>query len=476
MAEVWEAHDPVLDRRVAVKILQRHLAADPAFRQRFRAEAIAAARLVHPAIVGIYDTCSDDAAEAIVMELVRGETLRTVMDRRGPLPPDEVVRIGVEVAGALDAAHRAGIVHRDIKPANILMGDDGRVLVADFGIAKAQDRADMTHTGTMLGTVKYLAPEQVEGTAIDGRADLYALGIVLYEALTGRVPFLGETDAATALARLHRAPVPPHQLRAGIPRGLEAVILRAMARPRDQRFPTAADLRAALLAGPTAPDPPRADATTARPLPPPVAGTAVPTFAQSERRWLLPTFLIVLTASALAVAGVLVGRTDAGADLFSRMGRAVGVRDEEPAGPAPRVTGAFAFDPVGADGENDHLASLTIDDDLTTMWQSEGYKERNINSKPGIGVYLTLDVAGPLDRLAVSSPTTGWSASVYVADAPGAGIADWGAPVDSVSDVGGDVDIDLHGAEGRAVLLWITDPGNGPAPFRIEIGELTIYR
>jgi serine/threonine-protein kinase len=479
MAEVWEAHDPVLDRRVAVKILQPHLASDPVFRERFRGEAIAAARLVHPSIVGIYDTCTDGTSEAIVMELVNGRTLRQVLDDRGPLNPSEVVRIGAEVAAALDVAHRAGIVHRDIKPANILVGDDQRVLVADFGIAKAQDRADMTNTGTMLGTVKYLAPEQVEGIALDGRADIFSLGVVLYEALTGRVPFQAETDAATALARLHRTPVPPHQLRAGVPRGLEQVILRAMARDRDQRHPTAADLRAALLSSPkvtTDADHTRADVTRAVAYAPPAADTVVPTFSQTERRWLLPTFLIALTAAALAVAGVLFGRTEAGQDLFRRVGEAVGVQDPEPSGPPPTVTGAFAFDPFGGDGENDGQAALVIDDDPTTAWRSEGYQQRDLRGKPGIGVYLTLDHADALDRLEVVSPTIGWSAAVYVADTPAADLAGWGEPISQADLIQGNVELDLHEASGGAVLLWITDPGDGPAPFRIEIGELTVYR
>ena len=195
MAEVWEAVDQVLDRPVAIKVLHPHLAGDQAFVERFRREAIAAARLTHPSIVAIYDTHSSEGEEAIVMELVRGMSLREHLDDNGSLTAPEAVTIGVRVAEALATAHRAGLVHRDIKPANILLCEDERVMVADFGIAKLTD-ADHTTEGTVLGTAKYLAPEQVSGTTVDARTDLYSLGIVLYEMVCGRVPFSGDTDTA----------------------------------------------------------------------------------------------------------------------------------------------------------------------------------------------------------------------------------------------------------------------------------------
>ena len=247
MAEVWEAADEVLARRVAVKILHRHLAADKMFVDRFRAEAIAAARLAHSSIVSIYDTFSDDGLEAIVMELVRGTTLRARLDSTVHCSVAEALAIGAQVGDALGAAHHSGLVHRDIKPANILLSDDGRVMVADFGIAKAAEAADLTPTGIMVGTAKYLAPEQVEGGPVDGRTDLYALGVVLYEALCGRPPFTADTDAATALARLQRDPLRPRQIRASIPRPVEDVIMRALTRDPAGRYPDAASFRAALL-------------------------------------------------------------------------------------------------------------------------------------------------------------------------------------------------------------------------------------
>ena len=235
MAEVWQAQDELLDRQVAIKILLEQFAADPQLRARFQNEAIAAARLIHPSIVSIYDSIEVGGRDAIVMELVKGRTLRNFLDERGRLDPIEVVHIGSEVCTALMVAHRAGVIHRDVKPANILLSDDGRVLVTDFGIAKVLDEPDITRTAQLVGTMKYLAPEQVEGGPVDGRTDIYALGAVLFEALCGEPPFRAESPAAVALARLHRDAPRPAQIVAGIPADLEQTILRALRREPSQR-------------------------------------------------------------------------------------------------------------------------------------------------------------------------------------------------------------------------------------------------
>ena len=222
--------------QVAVKLLHPHLAADASFVTRFRQEAVAAARLAHPGIVAIYDTCSEAGTEAIVMELVPGRTLRQRIDDPAPIDPWQAAGLAAQVAEALDAAHRAGLVHRDIKPANVLLAGDGRVKVADFGIAKAAEGADLTQPGLMVGTAKYVAPEQVEGKAVDARTDIYSLGVVLYEMLCGRAPFEGDGEAAVALARLQRDPLRPRQVRPSVPKSLEEVVCRAMARAPDDRY------------------------------------------------------------------------------------------------------------------------------------------------------------------------------------------------------------------------------------------------
>src|SRR5262245_15581503 len=263
MAEVWVATDIDLDRKVAVKWLRSTLATDPVVTERFRREAIAVARLSHANIVGVHDVFVHDGRQAVVMHLVDGKSLRQLLDTQKRLGPELTIHIGAAIAGALDEAHRAGFVHRDVKPGNILVTSDGRVLLTDFGIAKglSPEDEDLTSDNVMMGTAKYLSPEQVRGRRLDGRADLYSLALVLYECLAGRVPFLGETDADTALARLQRDPTDLGHLRPTLPIGLVNLIHRTLARNPAHRPQTGSELRAALLAVDTSP--PTIDGTPA---------------------------------------------------------------------------------------------------------------------------------------------------------------------------------------------------------------------
>ncbi len=246
MAPGWGPDDPVLSRRVAVKILRSDLAADDGTRVRFRHEAIAAARLSHPNIVSTYDTGDDDGIAYIVMELIDGPTLRHLIDQQGGLPVADVIRIGKQVADALDAAHRAGLVHRDVKPANVLVPPSGPVKVTDFGIAKAAGADDLTRTGTVMGTARYLSPEQVNGRPTDPRTDVYALGLLMYEALCGHPPFGGDTEIATAMARLTTSAPAVRAERPEVSQALDDVIHRCLARQPSARFGSAAAVRDAL--------------------------------------------------------------------------------------------------------------------------------------------------------------------------------------------------------------------------------------
>src|SRR6476619_5550730 len=248
MAEVWLATDVSLDRKVALKWLKPSLATDPVVAERFRREAIAVAGLTHPNIVAVHDVFEDGGRQAVVMQLIDGKRLRQLLDVQTRLSPELTIHIGTCVAAALDAAHHAGFVHRDVKPGNILVTPDGRVLLTDFGIAKGLDASgeDLTSDNVMMGTAKYLSPEQVRGKKLDGRADLYSLGLVLYECLAGRVPFLGETDTDTALARLNRDPTDLARLRPTLPYGLAELIHRLLSRRPEDRPPTGAVVKADL--------------------------------------------------------------------------------------------------------------------------------------------------------------------------------------------------------------------------------------
>jgi hypothetical protein len=248
MATLWRAVDEQLDREVAVKLLRPQFGADPGFAARFKQEARSAGQLSHPNIVSVYDygTDPDNGAQYIVMQLVEGHDLAAVLRERGTLSVDDGVRIAIGVAGALEAAHRKGIVHRDVKPGNILITDDGDVKVTDFGIARAVAEASMTVTGTTLGSVHYFSPEQARGDEVTGASDVYALGIVLYEMLTGRRPFEGESAAAVALKRLNEDAPAPSAIGRPVAPGLEAIVMRALERDPHDRFPDAGAFAEAL--------------------------------------------------------------------------------------------------------------------------------------------------------------------------------------------------------------------------------------
>lgn len=245
MAEVWEGIDHNLGRRVAIKMLHGHLAADPSVLGRFRSEAQAAARLTHPGIVGIYDTVTTESTDAIIMELVSGRDLRSILDERPTLAVVDAVEVGVQLAAALGHAHQNGIVHRDVKPANILVRPDRRVKLSDFGIAKALDKTSHTESGSLVGTVKYLAPEQIEGHPVDGRTDLYGLTTVLYEMLCGEVPF-SATDLIGAMDRLRKEPPSARKIRPDIPPALDAFLQKGLSRNPANRYPDAATWSASL--------------------------------------------------------------------------------------------------------------------------------------------------------------------------------------------------------------------------------------
>ena len=246
MATIYRAVDTQLGRDVAVKLLRSEYLRDPDFSSRFRQEAQAAASLSHPNVVTVYDYGADASGPYIVMELVDGEDLATILKSSGALPPRQVARIGSAVARALAAAHAAGLVHRDVKPGNILIGRDGQVKVADFGIARAIAEAQLTLPGTTMGSVHYFSPEQARGESATASSDIYSLGIVLYEMLTGVRPWEGDSAAAVGLARLS-GPVPdPTLVRASVPSELAAITRRAMALDPAARFSSAGSMADAL--------------------------------------------------------------------------------------------------------------------------------------------------------------------------------------------------------------------------------------
>lgn len=253
MSEVHIARDTRLHRDVAVKVLRADLARDPSFYLRFRREAQNAAALNHPAIVAVYDTGEAETPNGplpyIVMEYVDGVTLRDIVHSEGPIPPKRAIEIIADACQALNFSHQHGIVHRDVKPANIMISKNNAVKVMDFGIARAlaDTGNSVTQTAAVIGTAQYLSPEQARGETVDARSDVYSLGCVLYEILTGEPPFIGDSPVAVAYQHVREDPVPPSQRHTGISPELDAVVLKALAKNPDNRYQTAAEMRTDLI-------------------------------------------------------------------------------------------------------------------------------------------------------------------------------------------------------------------------------------
>jgi eukaryotic-like serine/threonine-protein kinase len=506
MAEVWVATDVVLDREVAVKLLKPALADNPRLVERFRREAVAVARLSHPSIVSVFDTVHDGDIEAVVMELVPGETLRHRLDREGRLSVGLTAQVGIAVADALTAAHQARIVHRDIKPGNVLMEPEGRILLTDFGIAKAlQQTEDLTSDDVLMGTAKYLSPEQVLGLPVDSRADLYSLGVVLYECLTGQAPFQADTDAATAMARLQREVVPIRQIRPGVPRSIDDLVMRLLARNADDRPRNAALVRDALVRvlesgeddstvvvprdstpdlGIPAPDgsrPPSGDDPT---YPGALVGE------RSPRHFLVSIVVLCAIATALAGLGVLFFSTGTGArlvesarDVLGRSAASTTTTAPAPPPPAPAMivsTGEFDPPPGGDGRENPSQTGNLIDKQEATAWSTVCYSDRDMAPKPGVGLVLELSATARGHTLVVSSPTTGgWGADVYVSGTTHDTLAEWGMPVSTVRDTpAGPTRFQLGDTDGRYVLLFIRQLGASTPPcqrpWQLRIAEVSI--
>jgi serine/threonine-protein kinase len=446
MSSVYRAHDKVLDRRVALKVLHQQFTAEEEYVERFRREARMVAGLLHQNIVTVIDRGEDGGSPFIVFEYVDGENLKELVNREGRLPVDRAVELAVQIARGLAFAHANGYVHRDVKPQNVLLNGDGEAKVTDFGIARSLDvKHGVTQTGTVLGTSDYIAPEQAQGQRVDEHTDVYSLGIVLFELLTGELPFSGENFVAVAMQHINESPPPVSTLRPEVPPRLDAAVARALAKRPEDRFARMADFGRELeacLEEMRAPG----GAETMVISPPPARAPR----RHARRRRAPVAALIVVAGLAAAVAALAVflvrdnGGSPAGSPAAS--------------GSTPiALSGVGAYDPPPGNGqEHDAEAPNATDGNASTYWETEHYRS-SLASLGKRGVGLVLDAASPVTvhHVTVTSDTPGFTAEIQIGDSRDGPFR----TVSASKTVGAQTTFDLSDARGRYLVVWITDLG-----------------
>ncbi len=503
MADVWKATDLSLNRTVAVKLLKPHLATEGTVAERFRREALVAAGLNDPHVVTVHDAVEDNGRQAVIMEFVDGKSLRETLDKKGTLSLKLTVHIGIAVCAALDAAHRSGIIHRDVKPGNILLTENGRVMLTDFGIAKAlSGDQDLTNENIMMGTAKYLSPEQVLGDELGPAADVYSLGLVLYECLAGKVPFMGASDTETALARLKKDPTPLQTLKPDLDPAVLKVIHRMLAREPEKRFATGAEASRALrlAGGISAGNTPAGTPRTKDPTPPPnkvirtktgstpSAGTPrdrtptgprpIPPREVKPPFPVKPAWLVGAVVVLLAV-GVLIASLGGGdSSTVTVVPDDTAVATTIYNGPV-QITGVRSFDPESDDKtENDDQVTNVTDGDPETAWSTVCYKSSTFGSKSGVGLVLQMN-AQALAQIQVDMNVPTWQARVYASNVAGEQLSDWGSPIwDGNQDQGSTITA-TFAAPAQYALVYITEAGRSgfcsdANPYRGSITEIRV--
>jgi serine/threonine-protein kinase len=483
MSTVYRAFDTVLERQVAIKLMHREIAGDSDQLERFRREARAVAQLNHPHVVGVIDAGEEGEADGfatpyIVFEYVEGETLKERIRRNGRLGVAESIAYAIEIARALGAAHERQIVHRDVKPQNVLIDEEGAAKVTDFGIARTLHQEGLTADGRVLGTTDYVSPEQALGHAVSGQSDLYSLGIVLFEMLTGDVPFKGDNQVAVAMKHV-REELPDVQIRRPeVSAALAAVLDRATSKELDRRYPDAesliADLEQVLAIETARHGQVTGEATTVLRSLPTETRKRLPLRARNSTKALLALVIVgVLVATGLALLAA--GQTE----------RGTGSRAGAPAPPGEpqevilKQRAPADFDPIGGDGEHPEQASAVVDGIASSTWSTERYDGGTLN-KAGVGLVIDASPGVAATELEIRTPTPGFEAAVYVAptsipsDAPPS--AGWTKVSAENIAVARDqkIQLDTAGNAYRRYLVWITKlpPGQQSA----KISEILLFK
>jgi eukaryotic-like serine/threonine-protein kinase len=436
MSSVFKARDMLLERSVALKVLHPHFTEDDQYVERFRREARAVASLSHPNIVTILDRGEDEGRQFIVFELVEGRTLAEVLQAEGRLPVRRALEIAIQVALGLGFAHEQGLVHRDVKPQNVILNGDGRAKVTDFGIARSLDVQGVTQSGAVLGTSNYIAPEQASGRPVDRTTDVYSLGVVLFELLTGEVPFPGESFVAVAMQHVSEPPPSVLEVRPDVPLRVARAVDRALEKDPAQRFATmdafAAELQACLAELGSRPGL-DADVTLVRHAP----------VVRRRRRRLLPAGLVALGLLLLAAA--------VAALLLHRSSSQHPTRSSKPAAPTRPVhlAGVASYDPYGDHAEHNEDVSKASDGSLGTYWTTEHY---DAFTKPGVGLVLAAPRAERMTRVTVRTDTPGFRARIESGSSQSGPFS----PASPLRTVGSTTRFPVHGGAARYYVVWIT--------------------
>ncbi len=472
MSTVYLATDEVLDRQVAIKLLHREISEEADQLERFRREARAAARLSHPNLVGVIDAGEDDGRPYIVFEYIEGRTLKRRIQEEGRLPVDEAVAYAIEIGRGLTAAHARKLVHRDVKPQNVLIDPDGRAKVTDFGIARSLESKGLTATGRVLGTTDYVSPEQAMGEDVDERSDVYSLGVVLYEMLTGDVPFSAETQVGVAMKHVNE-PMPDVQARRPeVSAAVAAVVDRATTKDPRDRYGSVAemvrDLEQTLEVEAARRGGTSGEATSVL--------DSMPAHKRrlgGRRRISGPGVALAIVILALAAAAVIfASRLDLG----------------DNSGPTPSGTtevrlsndAADEFDPEG-DGQETGTQEQAVDGNPTgTAWSSEHYDTPDFGGlKDGVG--LTIDAGRPVPAksMVIRALTPGYDAEIYeLSGSPASGLSGWGRPVANIRDGGDRETVTLPGTQAQSFLIWITKAPTAkddPGRYQMEISDIQLF-
>ena len=456
MSTVYCAFDETLERQVALKIMHSDISEDAAALERFRREARTVAQLSHPHVVMVIDAGEDQGHPYIVFEHVRGETLKDKIRREGPLPISEAVAYAIEIGRALQVAHEQGLVHRDVKPQNVLLDDEGRAKVTDFGIALGLEQEGLTAAGKVVGTTDYVSPEQAMGQEVTGQSDVYSLGVGLFEMLTGAVPFKGESGVSVAMKHVREGIPDVQRRRPEVSAALAGVLERATAKELENRYATMGDFVRDLeevLTYETA----RAGEATGEATAILSALPANVARRKTALRRFGPVALYVLIACAVAGAAVLLIGTNGDDSKGSGTSGLTRIPLSESA--------VHDYDPPPGDGsENSEQRHLALDGDSNSAWETENYDTPDLgNIKDGVGLYLDAGRGVVARALRVHTPKSGWSYEVYVADQVPPDLSGWTMVASGTMDSGRKtINLDTASQRSRFYLLWITNLTESP--------------